>query len=466
MRKMLLLCLGPWISFSALSESTINEMLTAGEASIEVQQFRFSYFRVPLGEVSLFYGDLADRRSGVVPDSQVTQIDEGAGAPSTLLPVEPAGIARHTSSLARQTELKPLSLVGLAGRTNGVVRWLKQYEGRYQSLRVDEGLRYRVSAFDRGHEEIRDILFSSTDGVLGMPRVLAFKDRTLDNALEPDVSIDDTSLDPVALMRRMLLDVGRHGACPLVPIQYRVFDGKRRYPAIMGAPKRIQDSQLVETQHELDADALREPSAGSAVAREATRRVEEPEEGLSATVDGWRSDFALASTEPPKSKRAGGAVPESGAPHEQLANAPESGQASSLAQRGAAPGTQSIQARTPEMTNADVPRLFSCQLTLKAIDKKPQSLGANQDRPQEEAGPEQEKLTLAPQADQVLATAGDASPKSATDETVTKAGLLWPFNQKALTIGFDVRVGEQGPRFETFLVEAPMGSIKGIVVSQ
>ena len=118
------------------------------------------------------------------------------------------------------------------------------------------------------------------------------------------------------------------------------------------------------------------------------------------------------------------------------------------------------------MTNVGMPRLFSCQLTLKAIDKKRQSSGVNQDRPQEELETVQEKLALAPQADQVLATAGDASPKSATDETVTKAGLLWPFNQKALTIGFDVRVGEQGPRFEAFLIEAPMGSIKGVVVSQ
>jgi len=365
--------------------------------------------------------------------------------------------------------LKPLSLVGLAGRTNGVVRWLKKYEGRYQSLRVDEGLRYRVSAFDRGHEEIRDILFSSTDGVLGMPRVLAFKDRTVDNALEPDVSIDDTSLDPVALMRRMLLDVGRHGACPLVPIQYRVFDGKRRYQAIMGAPKGIQGSQRAESQQELDADALRESSAGGAVAREATRRVEEPKEGLSATGGESLPASAPASAELLRSELAEHAVPESGAPHEQLANAPERGQVPIAAQHGAVPGTHSRQARTPEMTNADVPRLFSCQLTLKAIDKKRQSSGVNQDRPQEEAGPAQEKPVSAPQANEVSATAGDASPKSAMDEmdeTVTKAGLLWPFNQKALTIGFDVSVDEEGPRFETFLVEAPMGSIKGVVVSQ
>ena len=465
MRKILLLCLGLWICSSTMSKSTINEIRIPDEARIEVQQFRFSYFRVPLGEVSLFYGDLADWRSGVVPDNQATQINKSTSDLPTPLPVEPAGIAKHPPSPPRRAELKPFSLVGLAGRTNGIVRWLKKYEGRYQSLRVNEGVRYQVSALDRGHEEFRDILFSSIDGVLGMPKVLAFKDRTVNHALEPNALIDSMSLDPVALMRRMLLDVGRHGGCPLVPIQYRVFDGKRRYQAFMGVPKAIQDSQLVEIQHGLDSDALREPGAGGLVAFEATRRVEEPKEGLSDAGGEWLPASAPASAELTTCELAKDAVLESGGPHERLANAPKSGQMPIATQHRGVPSTHSIQARTSEVTDADMPRLFSCQLTLKAIDKKLQSPGVNQDLPLEEDEVEREMPELAPQANEVLTTADDALPKSATDETVTKVGLLWPFNQKTLTVLFDVSVDEVGPKYEGFLVEAPMGSIKGVIVT-
>ena len=199
--------------------------------SLEEQTFRFTYLRIPIGEVTILYesGKGAQSRDGRGVIAERTSDALGVN-------LMPDGVAARPGFGAiggREVNPGNAWLMGLTGKTNGLVSWLKSYEGHYQSRPSQSGILYTVRATDRGYEEVREIEFHTSTGRRGLPQVIAFKDRTAAEALEPDAQWDAQSLDPVNLLRSSLQDIERLRGCPADSLSYRLFDGKRRYVATL-----------------------------------------------------------------------------------------------------------------------------------------------------------------------------------------------------------------------------------------
>ena len=199
--------------------------------SLEEQTFRFTYLRIPIGEVTILYesGEGAQSRDGRGVIAERTSDALGVN-------LMPDGVAARPGFGAiggREVNPGNAWLMGLTGKTNGLVSWLKDYEGHYQSRPSQSGILYTVRATDRGYEEVREIEFHTSTGRRGLPQVIAFKDRTAAEALEPDAQWDAQSLDPVNLLRSSLQDIERLRGCPADSLSYRLFDGKRRYVATL-----------------------------------------------------------------------------------------------------------------------------------------------------------------------------------------------------------------------------------------
>ena len=196
------------------------------------QIFRFTYLRIPIGEVTFQYENWMGVQS--CEDNNVISERSSDAASAKSIPFH--GVAAHSdigTISGRKVDYQKALLVGLTGKTNGLVSWLKDYEGYYQSLPSESSILYRVRAEDRGYEEAREIEFRSIIGRGGMPQVIAFKDRTAAEALKPNAKWDAQSLDPVNLLRTLLQDIKRLEGCPSDSLTYRLFDGKRRYVATL-----------------------------------------------------------------------------------------------------------------------------------------------------------------------------------------------------------------------------------------
>ena len=168
------------------------------------ERFKFSYLLANLGEVVLEYG---------IPNQMV-------------------GLEMGSADLVEG------GLFGLRGRTSGAVRWLKDYEGRYEAVQQSEAIRYRVLATDRGVAEVRDILFSGKTAYA--PNVLRFTDSSQLEALSV-IPLDRGSFDPITFLRVVLSDFKRNKACWKVEQRYKVFDGKRRY-LVSSKPSSLGES--------------------------------------------------------------------------------------------------------------------------------------------------------------------------------------------------------------------------------
>ena len=202
--------------------------------SYEEQIFRFTYLRIPIGEVTFRY----ENWMGVQSRNDNNVISERTSDAASVKSIPVLGIAARSDlgiTAGKKVGSEKALLMGLTGKTNGLVSWLKDYEGHYQSLPSESGILYRVRATDRGYEEAREIEFRSIIGRGGMPQVIAFKDRTAAEALKPNAKLDAQSLDPVNLLRTMLQDIERLQGCPSDSLSYRLFDGKRRYAASLMA---------------------------------------------------------------------------------------------------------------------------------------------------------------------------------------------------------------------------------------
>jgi len=218
------------------ADEALNRVGARVAVSLEEQTFRFTYLRMPIGEVTFLYENGMGARSREDRSMIAERTSDDVGANLT-----PDGVAaRPDFGAIGGRELIPGNawLMGLTGKTNGFVSWLKDYEGHYQSRPSQSSILYTVRAIDRGYEEVREIEFHSSAGRRGLPQVIAFKDRTAVDALEPDPQWDAQSLDPVNLLRTLLQDIERLRGCPADSLSYRLFDGKRRYVAtLMGEEK-------------------------------------------------------------------------------------------------------------------------------------------------------------------------------------------------------------------------------------
>ena len=88
-------------------------------------------------------------------------------------------------------------LGALEGRTNGLVRWLKRYEGAYRTTLTPIGSRYEVMAMDQGEPELRDIWFGAKHS--DIPQVLDFRDRSSADPLQTLTGVDERALTQLGL---------------------------------------------------------------------------------------------------------------------------------------------------------------------------------------------------------------------------------------------------------------------------
>ena len=116
------------------------------------------------------------------------------------------------ASIEDQKSEQSVRLGALEGRTNGLVRWLKRYEGAYRTTLTPSGSRYEVTAMDQGVPEVRDIWFGAKHS--DVPKVLDFRDRSSAHPLQPLTGVDEGSVDPVRLMALILKAIESHNGCP------------------------------------------------------------------------------------------------------------------------------------------------------------------------------------------------------------------------------------------------------------
>ena len=210
---------------------------SAAADPVESDTFKFTWLGVPIGEVTLHYGRYEDPNRAFGLERSV----------STETPTRTS--ARQSRELA-DGEHEDRGLVqsprlgALEGRTNGLVRWLKRYEGAYRTTLTPGGSRYEVMAMDQGAPEVRDIWFGAkpTD----TPQVLDFRDRSSAGPLQPLTGVDEGSVDPIRLMAIILKAIESQNGCPAVPEAFRVFDGKRRYEARLSQHNSVDTAALGE----------------------------------------------------------------------------------------------------------------------------------------------------------------------------------------------------------------------------
>ena len=238
--------LTPLLALSSESSDTQALNYEASVESIHSDRIKFTYYGMPIGEVSVEY---------IEPVGAEPEISE-----PNIRPGEHGFDRSGGKLLSREPRARVTILGALSGKTNGLVRWIKTYEGFYQSIFDGQGSRYLVNAKDRGIKEHRDIYFGRSADAL--PIVQGFIDRTATASLQPVGGFDEMSLDPIFLMQMILAEVAEQRACPRREHSYRVFDGKRRYLAILGgAPYGLVSNPKSE---EIEA-ALRGLSASSRV---------------------------------------------------------------------------------------------------------------------------------------------------------------------------------------------------------
>ena len=436
---------------------------------VESDTFKFTWLGVPIGEVTLHYGRYEDpnRAFGFGP----------AVLPGTSVrTLERQPHALDDNEHEEQRPLEWYRLGALEGRTNGLVRWLKRYEGAYRTTLTPSGSRYEVTAMDQGVPEARDIWFGAKHS--DIPQVRDFQDRSSADPLQLLTGVDEGSVDPVRLMGLILKAIEAHNGCPAIPELFRVFDGKRRYEA------RLSEQNWVNTSV-LNAQADTNIALDSSVERglpSATSRTTSPGESSATerSAVGTRSERVLDRT----------------------AQDREVGDRD-LRQRKLTDAEASVAQESEELMD-QAPRSFvsqavECQLSLVAREGRKDRSGDSKLSEIKENGkpapaepwghtavdpidPQKQRRL----SDEIAASnrlegssvlqgttlQGTTESRSSAREIeyeegqqsldlATQRGLFWPFNRQDLTVDFSVSLNGDGARFRSFLIRAPVGQIKG-----
>ena len=444
----------------ALSSESIETQALDYEASVEsvyADRFKFTYYGMPIGEVSLEYIEAI----GAVPE-----IPEPNSRPGEH------GFDRSGGKLLNPGPRAHTTVLGaLSGRTNGLVRWIKTYEGFYQSFFDGQGSRYLVNAKDRGIKEHRDIYFGRSAHAL--PIVQGFIDRTATAPLQPAIGVDEMSLDPISLMQRILSDVTVQSRCPRREHSYRVFDGKRRYLA------RFGDSPGSVTRPKGKAfEAAQGGQVGQARADDKTVSIQSQEISLSdsswfGTID---SSYRLPNSQDShtaskmSSERSAGLVKRQETGPSMRASFDEENQSAPtvikcglrLVARPSVISSESVHPYSPVQFSEPSTNLSA----VSPLDRRERLEAHDLENPNPQLGPRDNSANQESRSK----TAETESPQSAnltgpTDEKLTNQptqnGLFWPFNRSKLHVGFEIILDQDTARYLSFDIDAPMGRVKG-----
>ena len=442
---------------------------SAAADPVESDTFKFTWLGVPIGEVTLHYGRYEDpnRAFGFGP----------AVLPSTSVrTLERQPHALDDNEHEEQRPLEWYRLGALEGRTNGLVRWLKRYEGAYRTTLTPSGSRYEVTAMDQGVSEVRDIWFGATQS--DIPTVLDFRDRSSTDPLQSLMGVDEGSVDPVRLMRLILKAIEAHNGCPAIPKAFRVFDGKRRYEARLSEQNWV--NKLV-----LNAQADTNIALDSSIER-----------GLPSATNGTTSPGESSATKNNAAGLRGERVLGRAAQDREVGDR-------DLRQRKLTDAEASIAQESEELMDQALPSFVSqtveCQLSLVAREgRKDRSGDSKLSEIKENGKPapaepwghtavdpidpqKQRRLSNEIAASNRLEGSsvlqgttlqGTTESRSSAREIeyeegqqssdlATQRGLFWPFNRQDLTVDFSVDLDGGGARFRSFLIRAPVGQIKG-----
>ena len=120
---------------------------------------------------------------------------------------------------------EPDVLIELVGQTKGPLRWFEDYQATVRYMQMDaQGL---VNAFtlvgtDNGQPERRHIVFDANR----LPEVQLFDDSTASQALAPQADWLGNTINPLEVLKKMLLAAARQKSCEA---DFWGYDGKRRY---------------------------------------------------------------------------------------------------------------------------------------------------------------------------------------------------------------------------------------------
>ena len=184
---------------------------SGSEKNLKRDKFRFSYFGMPIGEVTLIY------HADDLPDGNIELEQSRFGY---RIDVDKIGAEKRPA----------YRLIGLEGESHRLFSWIKSYRGEYLSEEMIGGTRYQVDAVDQGVSEERVIWFSKN--LSEAPQVDAFKDRTANKPLQSSTALDSGSLDPIHLMRALLVSAHQTEHCSANGEWFNLYDGKRRYSAV------------------------------------------------------------------------------------------------------------------------------------------------------------------------------------------------------------------------------------------
>ena len=445
----------------ALSSGSIDTQALNYEASVESvrsDRFKFTYYGMPIGEVSLEYIEAV----GAVPE--IPELNSRPGD---------HGFDRSGGKLlSREPRTHATVLGALSGKTNGLVRWIKTYEGFYQSIFDGQGSRYLVNAKDRGIKEHRDIYFGRSAHAL--PIVQGFIDRTATASLQPVIGVDENSLDPISLMQRVLADVAEQSGCPRKERAYRVFDGKRRYLAILGGAHDRSDSN---PKRDEIGDALG-GQIGQTPAHDKTVSIQSQEISLSdsswfGTIDSsYRQpnsqDSHTASKKIPE--RAEGLIKREETATNMRAGLSEENQSAPnvikcelrLMARSSLVASESEHPYSPGQSTED-------SIDLSAISPVDGRERKEAHDPENPNPPHEAEDNLAKHESRTAVVDIKSHPgensTSPADEKLTNQpaqnGLFWPFNRSELHVDFEILRDQGTARYLKFDIDAPMGRIKG-----
>ena len=444
--------------------------ISASDDPVESDTFRFTWLGIPIGEVTIHYGSYEDPKRARVLDS------------TTLISADVNELEREPRKLADgehedRKSMRSLRLGALQGGTNGLVRWLKRYEGAYTTTLTPGGNRYEVTAMDQGVPEVRDIWFGAKSSAI--PQVLGFQDRSRADPLQPLVGVDEGSVDPVRLMALILKAIESHNGCSALPEFYRVFDGKRRYEARLSEPNWEDTSGLSE--QGVSTVALESSSNGG---RSSIGGGIPSSSRVRASDNDAASQSSAESTLDPDSRGEGIGDQDR---HQLMLT----GIVTSVS-----PGREGLLDR--DLGNP-APRTVACRLTLVA--RNAQKVGSNNfmhldvsvdGNLMPASPPGQTALnSIAPQgqgrvSDEIAAWSGLTDPslsrgaaetRSSARETeyekgqqgqdlISQQGLFWPFNRRDLTVDFSVSLNGTNARFRSFQIRGPVGPIKGSLVNK
>lgn len=120
---------------------------------------------------------------------------------------------------------EPLVLIELVGQTRGPLRWFEDYQATVRYVQMDsQGLvnAFTLAGTDNGQPERRHIVFDANR----LPEVQLFDDSTASQALAPQADWLGNTINPLEVLKKMLLAAARQKSCEA---DFWGYDGKRRY---------------------------------------------------------------------------------------------------------------------------------------------------------------------------------------------------------------------------------------------